>query len=53
MLGNASDNRLIRGLKRKGIMSSKLSQEKINVLSDYIFCEAHRDKVEFMLNNKI
>lgn len=51
MLGNGSDNKIIRALKRKGLLSSKVSAFKRNILSDYIFCESHRDKVEYWLNN--
>lgn len=52
MMGNLSDNRLVRLLKRKGIIPSKVSVEKKNVLSDYIFCESHRDKIEYWLNKE-
>ena len=51
-LGNLSDYKLIRGLKRKHFMSSSISEHKRNQLIDYIFCEAHRDKVEYCLKNK-
>lgn len=51
-LGNLSDYKLIRGLKRKHLLASSISEKKRNQLIDYIFCEAHRDKVEYCLRNK-
>ena len=51
MMGNFSDNRMVRWLKRKGLLTSTVSKEKRNVLYDYIFCESHRDKIEYWLNN--
>ena len=51
-LGNFSENKYIRGLKRKRIISSKVSSIKKNILLDFIFCESHRDKVEYWLNKQ-
>ena len=51
-MGNFSENKYIRGLKRKHIISSQVSINKRNILSDFIFCESHRDKVEHWLNKK-
>ena len=53
MMGNFSDNRIVRWLKRKGILSSSVSKERRNVLIDYIFCESHRDKIEYWLKQNI
>lgn len=49
MLGNNSDNRVLRGLKRKGLLPNKLTSEKCKTLYDYINCESHRDKVLYYL----
>ncbi len=53
MLGNQSENKVIRYLKRHGVISSQMSKTKLVLLQDYIFCESHREKVEFLLNKNI
>lgn len=50
MMGNQSDNKLVRYIKRKHLFPSKLSDEKVVILYDYIFCDSHREKVEYLLN---
>lgn len=52
MLGNFSENKLVRALKRRGLIGRSINQAKRNILSDYIFCESHKDKVDFYLNRK-
>lgn len=53
VLGNYSDKKIIRGLKRRNIISSGISKEKILLLYDYIMCESHRDKIIYYLKSKL
>lgn len=53
MLGNMSDSRIVRGLKRRGLLPSKISGKRRNILYDYIMCESHKDIVKHWLENEL
>lgn len=50
---NPIQNRYIRKLQKMGVVPSLQSKRWLLLLKDFLFCESHRDKVEYFINNKI
>lgn len=52
MLFEPFNNRLFRFMRKKGLLPSLFSREKLLKVTNYIYCESHRDKLLFCLLNK-
>lgn len=45
-------NRVIRGLSRRGLFPTLIKRKWLLKIQDYLMCESHRDKVEYYLKHK-